>query len=202
MNTFIFIANFIGVIAFAISGAIKGIKHKLDILGIVVLAVVTAVGGGIIRDTLLNKIPFVLLNTIDIYVATITAIIIFLISKYNNFSKNNMIFILLVMDAVGLAIFTVIGAKIAILSNLNVISVAIISTITGVGGGVIRDILVGEIPIVLKEDVYAFLCFFGAILYNFLLLEFKNEYIISIIIFSIILIIRIIVIKYKLNLPK
>lgn len=63
------------------------------------------------------------------------------------------------MDAIGLSIFTIIGAKIAINANVSVLSVSIFATITGVGGGVIRDILVGEIPIILKEDVYAFLCF-------------------------------------------
>lgn len=76
IEDFTYIANLIGVVAFAISGAIKGRKYKLDILGIVVLASMTAVGGGIIRDVLINRIPIVLMNNQDIYVAVITAIIV------------------------------------------------------------------------------------------------------------------------------
>ncbi|AKC95636.1 trimeric intracellular cation channel family protein [Sneathia vaginalis] len=198
IENFTYIANLIGVIAFAASGVIKGMKHKLDILGIIVLAVMTAVGGGIIRDVLVNKVPYVLTNTQDIVVATITAIVLFLfLKKYKN-KKRSFFKELLVMDAIGLSIFTIIGAKIAINANVSVLSVSIFATITGVGGGVIRDILVGEIPIILKEDVYAFLCFFGSIIYYYL----PRIFISDIVIFLLILIIRLLIIKYKVNLPK
>lgn len=198
IENFTYIANLIGVIAFAASGVIKGMKHKLDILGIIVLAVMTAVGGGIIRDVLVNKVPYVLTNTQDIVVATITAIVLFLfLKKYKN-KKRSFFKELLVMDAIGLSIFTIIGAKIAINANVSVLSVSIFATITGVGGGVIRDILVGEIPIILKEDVYAFLCFFGSIIYYYL----PHIFISDIVIFLLILIIRLLIIKYKVNLPK
>ena len=201
MNNFTMIANFMGIIAFAASGSFKGFKYKLDILGIIVLSVITSVGGGIIRDVMLNKVPFILSHPHDIYLATIVAVILFIITKKKEIiSKYNTK--LLILDAIGLAIFTIIGAKIAMDNNQSLISVAIISTITGVGGGVLRDVLCSEIPIVLKEDVYAVLCFFGAILYYFLVLLLNNEFITSIIIFTIILTIRLIVIKYKLNLPK
>lgn len=199
MEIITYLANFIGVVAFAISGTLKAIKHKLDILGIIVLAIITAVGGGIIRDVIINRIPNVLKNSTDIYVAIISAIIIYILYKKDYIVKNSST--LLIMDAIGLAIFAVIGASIGVRENLNIIAVAILSTLTGVGGGVIRDLLVGEIPIVLKEDVYAILCFLSAIVYV-LLLRIFNEYIVSIIVFLFILIIRIIVIKYKLNLPK
>ncbi len=201
MNNFTMIANFMGIIAFAASGSFKGFKYNLDILGIIVLSVITSVGGGIIRDVMLNKVPFILSHPHDIYLATIVAIILFIVTKKKEIiSKYNTK--LLILDAIGLAIFTIIGAKIAMDNNQSLISVAIISTITGVGGGVLRDVLCSEIPIVLKEDVYAVLCFFGAILYYFLVLLLNNEFITSIIIFTLILTIRLIVIKYKLNLPK
>lgn len=198
IENFTYVANLIGVIAFAASGVIKGLKHKLDILGVVVLAVMTAVGGGIIRDVLVNKIPNVLIHTQDIVVAIITAILLFIIMK--RYKKNGKSFYkeLLVMDAIGLAIFTIIGAKIAINAGFSIITVAIFATITGVGGGVIRDIFVAEIPIILKEDIYAFLCFFGAILYYYL----PRIFISDIVVFAIILIVRLIIIKYKINLPK
>ena len=201
MNNFTMIANFIGIIAFSASGSFKGFKYNLDILGIIVLSVITSVGGGIIRDVMLNKVPFILSHPLDIYLATIVAIILFVVTKKKEIiSKYNTK--LLILDAIGLAIFTIIGAKISIDSNQSLISVAIISTITGVGGGVLRDVLCSEIPIVLKEDVYAVLSFFGAILYYFLVIILNNEFITSVIIFTLILAIRLIVIKYKLNLPK
>ena len=197
IENFTYVANLIGVIAFAASGVIKGLKHKLDILGVVVLAVMTAVGGGIIRDVLVNKIPNVLIHTQDIVVAIITAILLFIIMKEYKKSGKSFYKELLVMDAIGLAIFTIIGAKIAINAGFSIITVAIFATITGVGGGVIRDIFVAEIPIILKEDIYAFLCFFGAILYYYL----PRIFISDIVVFAIILIVRLIIIKYKINLP-
>ena len=201
MNNFTMIANFIGIIAFSASGSFKGFKYKLDILGIIVLSVITSVGGGIIRDLMLNKVPFILSHPNDIYIATIVAIILFIVTKKKEIiSKYNTK--LLILDAIGLAIFTIIGSKISMDCNQPLISVAIISTITGVGGGVLRDVLCSEIPIVLKEDVYAVLSFFGSILYYFLVIILNNEFITSVIIFALILTIRLIVIKYKINLPK
>lgn len=198
IENFTYVANTIGVIAFAISGVIKGLKHKLDILGIIVLAVMTSVGGGIIRDVLVNRVPFVLTHNQDIYIATGTAIIMYLILKKFKSHEKHFLFELLIMDAIGLAIFTIIGAKIAMSENFSIITTAIFATITGVGGGVIRDIFVSEIPIILKEDVYAFLCFFGAIIYYLMPREIYSD----IILFIFIVLVRIIVIRYKLNLPK
>lgn len=198
IEDFTYVANLIGVIAFAVSGAIKGRKYRLDILGIVVLASMTAVGGGIIRDVLINRIPLVLMNNQDIYVAVITAIIVHQILKKIKINEKTFMAGILIMDAIGLAIFTIIGAKIAINADVSVVTTAIFATITGVGGGVIRDILVSEIPIILKEDVYAFLCFVGAIIYYFMPRTITSD----IIIFMFILIIRLVVIRYKLNLPK
>lgn len=201
MDKFIIIANFIGIVAFAASGAFKGFKYKLDILGIIVLAVVTAVGGGIIRDVMLNRVPFVLSHTQDIYVAIAVAILLYIITKKTDIeSKYNTK--LLILDAVGLSIFTIIGARAAISADMSIMSIAIMSTITGIGGGVIRDMLSNEIPIVLKEDIYAVLCFFGSIIYVILIKTSGNELFSSLFIFFLILSIRLLVIKYKLNLPK
>ncbi len=197
LEEFTHITNLIGVIAFAISGVLKGMKYKLDILGIIVLAVMTAVGGGVIRDTLVNKIPNVLINPDDMYVAIITSIIVYILIKKSKNKKRSFYYELLIMDSIGLAIFTIIGAKIALNANISTVAVGIFATITGVGGGVVRDILVGEIPIVLKEDIYAFLCFVGAVFYVYMPKTISSE----IIIFSLIVIVRLIVIKYKINLP-
>lgn len=201
IDNFVYFANMIGVIAFSASGALKGLKHNLDILGIIVLSIITAVGGGIIRDIIVNRMPSVFLNPQDIYISIIIAILIFVIAKRMDLEKQ-FIKQILVMDAIGLAIFTIIGAKVGNSYELSMVSVAILSTITGVGGGVIRDLLVGEIPIVLKEDVYAILCFIGALLYTYLYRHLDNVWQPYIIVFLFIVVIRFIAIKYKLNLPK
>lgn len=197
IETFIHISNVIGVIAFSASGALKGIKHKLDILGVIILGIITAVGGGVVRDSILSRFPTALKNPEDIYIAIVTAILCFLIAKKYNIMKKEVMLYLLIMDSIGLSIFTIIGAKISAEYNLLPISVAIIATITGVGGGVIRDLLVSEVPIILKEDVYAILCFAGGLIYFYT----QNNVINIFVIFLLILIIRLLAIKFKLNLP-
>jgi uncharacterized membrane protein YeiH len=196
----LFVFNIIGVIAFAISGALKGLKHELDIFGIIVLGGITAVGGGIIRDIILNKIPIIFMNELDIYIAISSAIITYILGKkLETFSIYVKIF-----DAIGLATFVVIGSKIAINNNMSILGTGILATLTGVGGGVIRDVLVKEIPFILKEDIYATLCFFGGIIYWIINTNFyiENNLYYNMIFILVVFILRIIAIKYNLNLPK
>lgn len=212
-STFLYISNFIGVIAFAASGVFKGIKHDNDIFGVTLLAIVTAVGGGITRDIMLNMIPNAIVNPSDIYLAIITALIIYL--PYLFFKKRIRDLItkrefvetsktlVLICDAIGLAIFIYIGADKALSQNLNAIAVVIMATVTAVGGGVIRDVLANETPFILKEDIYAVLCVIGGYLYKYLIIDLKfKEIETTIFIFSFVLFIRLIVIFKKLNLPK
>ncbi len=212
-STFLYISNFIGVIAFAASGVFKGIKHDNDIFGVTLLAIVTAVGGGITRDIMLNMIPNAIVNSSDIYLAIITALIIYL--PYLFFKKRirdlmtkrefveTSKTLVLICDAIGLAIFIYIGADKALSQNLNAIAVVIMATVTAVGGGVIRDILANETPFILKEDIYAVLCVIGGYLYKYLIIDLKfKEIETTIFIFSFVLFIRLIVIFKKLNLPK
>jgi hypothetical protein len=212
-STFLYISNFIGVIAFAASGVFKGIKHDNDIFGVTLLAIVTAVGGGITRDIMLNMIPNAIVNPSDIYLAIITALIIYL--PYLFFKKRirdlmtkrefveTSKTLVLICDAIGLAIFIYIGADKALSQNLNAIAVVIMATVTAVGGGVIRDILANETPFILKEDIYAVLCVIGGYLYKYLIIDLKfKEIETTIFIFSFVLFIRLIVIFKKLNLPK
>lgn len=202
IETYIYIANIIGVIAFAASGAFKGIKYNLDILGVIILGIITASGGGIIRDSMLNRIPGVLKSPQDIFIAIITSIIIFLLlnseeSTYK-FTRE-----LMIMDSIGLAVFAIIGARIAMQADLSVIPVGIIAAITGVGGGVIRDLLSGEIPAILKEDIYAVLAFAGGLLYKYMIdNDYYDVFTTCIIVFCLLLGIRLIIIRYKWSLPK
>ena len=212
-SSFLYISNLIGVIAFAASGVFKGIKHDNDIFGVTLLAIVTAVGGGITRDIMLNIIPNAIINPSDIYLAIITALVIYL--PYLFFKKKikdlmtkkefveTSKTLVLICDAIGLAIFIYIGADKALSLNLNAIAVVIMATVTAVGGGVIRDILANETPFILKEDIYDVLCVAGGYLYNYFIINLKfKEIETTLFIFSFVLLIRLIVIFKKLNLPK
>ncbi|BDD43261.1 MULTISPECIES: trimeric intracellular cation channel family protein [Streptococcus] len=208
-DLFLMICNYIGTIAFAVSGAVKGIKKKLDIFGISLLSVITAVGGGIIRDTIANRIPTALTDPAAIYLSIGVAIIMYIIvinlkqdkpldkRRLHLLSQINLIF-----DAIGLAIFALIGASTGVALQLNAMTSGILAVLTGVGGGIARDLLVNETPIVLKEDVYAVLALFSGILYHLCVVNWHLPQIPTFIsIFMIALIIRLLVIKYKVNLP-
>jgi uncharacterized membrane protein YeiH len=196
------ITNYVGVVAFAISGMLKGLKHKLDIFGVIVLGVITAVGGGIVRDMLLNEIPGSLLNERDGYVAIVAVVIsyLFLCNKLEGSRRISRM--VMVSDALGLAAFAIIGAEKGVNAGLGPVSTAVMATLTGVGGGVIRDLLVSEIPFILKEEVYAVLCVAGGLLYWFLAnKDFFERENIAYAIFLLLFTVRMIAIKYKLNLP-
>lgn len=193
------ILNIIGVIAFAISGSLKGLKHHLDILGVVILGIITAIGGGILRDVLLNETPSVLLKEADMYYAIITSIVIYILAQ----KVNNYVPVIKIFDAAGLAVFTVIGAQKGIEANLGFLGVIIMGTLTGVAGGVIRDMFVREVPFILKEEIYAMFCIVGGFI--LWILTKKLEFSLNLSIYIVILFIfigRIIAIKFNLYLPK
>lgn len=206
---FLTICNYIGTIAFAVSGAVKGFRKKLDIFGIVLLSMMTAVGGGIIRDTMANRIPAALTDPSAIYLSVAVAIIIYLATIHmgpdHPLDRRAMVLLSqtnLVFDAIGLAIFALIGANTGIELQLNAVTTGILATLTGVGGGIARDLLVNETPIVLREDVYAVLALFSGVLYHLCIVNWHLPQIPTFIsIFTISLIIRLLVIKYKINLP-
>lgn len=198
------ITNYIGIIAFAISGMLKGLKYKLDIFGVTVLGIMTAVGGGMVRDVLLNKVPGSLINENDAYLAIITSLVSYLFLCNKLEGSKSISKLVMLSDALGLAAFTIIGAEKGVTAQLGPFSTVVMATLTGVGGGVIRDLLVSDIPFVLKEDLYAVLCALGGLLYWFLananqeLLTREN---LAYILFITLFITRMIAIKYKLNLP-
>jgi len=197
------ITNCIGVVAFAISGMLKGLKYKLDIFGVIVLGVITAVGGGIVRDMLLNEVPGSLLNERDGYIAIIAVLISYLFLSNKLEGSRKISRLVMISDALGLAAFAIIGAEKGVNAQLGPFSTAVMGTLTGVGGGVIRDLLVSEIPFILKEEVYAILCFVGGLLYWFLadqsFIEREN---LAYFLFLLLFMVRVIAIKYKLNLPR
>ncbi len=151
-----------GTVIFAITGALRGIKKELDFLGVVVLACTVGVGGGIMRDVIIGATPVAALSN-DRYLVCciITGSVTFfafrLISRANE--------LIIILDAIGLGVFTSLGAAKALSYNLPNVGVVLAGVITAVGGGVIRDMMVAQIPAVLKSDFYATASLLGGILF-------------------------------------
>lgn len=144
--------DLIGTLAFAISGAFRAVKYELDILGVMVLAVATGVGGGIVRDLLLGASPpAALRNEMYLLICVCGALAVFLAAPKIAVRWD---FVMLA-DAVGLGVFTAIGAAQAELGGAGIFTIMIMAALTACGGGVIRDLLVREIPAVLTSDFYA-----------------------------------------------
>jgi uncharacterized membrane protein YeiH len=142
--------NIIGLVAFAFVGSFKGIQNDLDLLGVVVLGITTALGGGTVRDILVSKIPMALQSPTDISVALAGVVLGLTISLFiTDIEEHSLI---LVPDAIGLAAFATTGAVVAADADLTVFGVVGLATVTAVGGGAIADILVGQTPCVLTED--------------------------------------------------
>lgn len=208
-STVIFIMEIIGVVAFAASGTMVGIKKNMDIFGIAVLGVVTSVGGGIIRDLVLGITPpNVFNNPIYVIVALITACVIFIVSAQFRKKKPDSIksvydITMLIMDTIGLGIFTVLGVKTGIqmeYENQEFLLI-FVGTITGVGGGLLRDVMAGIPPAIFVKHIYACASIAGAavcaVLAHFIVLEQA-----MIIGFIVICIIRFLAAYFHWNLPR
>ena len=196
----------IGTIAFAISGALLGVQRRMDIFGILILALVTAIGGGIVRDVMVGRIPPTSLQTgLYISIRLITVGIIFIMYRYgwNRYIEGKgATKVYLTADALGLASFTVTGATIGITVDPgNLVLTVVLGVITAVGGGIIRDILAHRTPSVLKEEVYALPALLGSIIY-YVVCGMGHQIMASYATFLIVFIIRMVALEYHWNLPR
>ena len=198
--TILYFFDLFGTFAFAVSGAILGIKKDMDIYGMFILAVSVGVGGGTMRDVLLSRTPPFVLTDINymIVIAAATLIVFFLNSKV---VKDMPMKALNIADAIGLGVFTSIGANVAVECNVEWYGIIFFGVMTATAGGMIRDTLAGEVPFVLKKEVYASASIAGGIL--FIVLHRANIGMnINILITSVIVtLIRIIAIYKNWNLP-
>ena len=167
----LFILEILGTVAFAVSGALVSIRHRLDVFGVVFIGCITAVGGGILRDIVIgNTPPAIFSNVLVLAIAAVTAVLVFVVSYINashfdGFSER-VEHINTVFDALGLAAFSVIGTE-TVCANARggaVLAIAL-GMITGIGGGILRDVLVDQTPYVLKKHVYAVASLVGCTLY-------------------------------------
>jgi uncharacterized membrane protein YeiH len=157
----------VGAAVFAASGALAAGRRRMDVLGVLVIAIVTAVGGGTLRDLLLDRHPvFWIEDPSHLVVSVLAAVVTLAYVRFRRPPNHS----LAVADALGLALFTISGAQIAEREMINPIVVVVMGTMTGVAGGVIRDVLSAEIPLIFRKgELYATAAIAGAILY--LLLE-------------------------------
>ena len=199
METILIYISLIGSLTLAISGALKAINKKFDPFGVLIIGFVTAVGGGTIRDILLTeKTVFWLTATTYLYFILGGAIIAIIFrDKLNKFNKS-----LLLFDAIGLGLFTITGVQIGIDNDLHFINCIISGTVTGSFGGVLRDISVNETPVIFKKEIYATVSIIGGCIY-FVLLKFNIQNPIQQIIPIILIIIaRIIILRFNISLPQ
>lgn len=209
MSTYIMSFEMIGTVAFAISGALVAINSNMDLFGIIALGVITATGGGVMRDVVLGQLPpMAFRNPIYVLVAAVTAIIVFIAVYYgvhsrNEKDKNNFKTLLLVLDSVGLAIFTVMGVNSAweLTAEKNRFLCVFSGLVTGVGGGLLRDMTVNALPYIFSKHIYAIASMIGGEVCVLLLQAGQPIPAIWLGAF-VILIIRLLAAHYRWSLPK
>src|SRR5918994_4231161 len=158
----LYLLDLFGVAVFAISGALTAGRKSMDLFGVVVVAVITAIGGGTVRDVLLNDHPvFWIEDPTYLIVILAAAAATLLYARFRRPPRAS----LLVADAFGLAVFTFIGAQTAYAAGVSDLIVVLMGTITGVAGGVMRDVLCAEVPLILRREVYATAAIAGAATY-------------------------------------
>lgn len=195
---FVGVLEFAGTVAFAISGVRLAAAKEFDWFGALVVGFVTAIGGGTVRDLLLDVTPFWMLNPIYLICSLIGLFIVIIFSK-RLVRLDTPFFI---FDTIGLALFVVVGVEKTIQLDYPFWVAIVMGTITGVLGGVLRDVFINEIPLVFRKEIYALACVFGGFVYWFCYrLEFSDivcEIVTSIAIFAI----RVLAVKFQWGLPK
>jgi uncharacterized membrane protein YeiH len=150
--------DLLGTVVFALTGLLAASRKQLDLFGAIVIAMVTAIGGGTLRDLILGQPVFWITQPIYIYVIVVSALFLFFYARF----RPAPVKLLLFLDALGLAVFTVIGAQKAMALGLSDPIVIMTGIMTGAAGGVIRDVLVGEVPLIFRKEIYATASFMGA----------------------------------------
>lgn len=207
LDTIIMILEIIGTVAFAVSGSMTAMKRRLDVLGTVILGVITACGGGMLRDIILNEIPALFISPLYVIIAAITSLLMFIVfyilKDSGAFEKKWYKDLLTSTDAIGLGVFVIVGANVTMsLGHTNAFLVIFSSVITAIGGGMIRDISVCKIPNIFCKHIYAIPTIIGAIIY-FYMIRLNAHVGVSIpVVIIFIIAVRLLAYKYELSLPR
>ena len=204
----VYIIEIIGTVAFAISGTMIGIRKNMDIFGINVLAITTALGGGLIRDLVLGITPPNMFRDSSYALwAIATACVLFIVFRWKKHLLEAHVSdvqekLMGIMDAIGLGAFTVIGIDKAIqMGHERIFLMIFVGVITGVGGGMLRDIMAGNTPFIFVKHIYACASIAGAIV-CIILRMFLPDYVAMIVGALVVIVIRILAARYRWNLPK
>lgn len=208
-DVIILVMEWIGTISFAASGTLVAVGCGLDLFGVVTVGTITAVGGGIMRDLLIGNIPpKIFSNPLILLVAALTSLLVFTVAYFRRkrFQKfrQRIEMVNIFFDALGLAAFSITGVETACLSPYgdNFILVITLGVITGVGGGVLRDVLVNEKPYILVRHIYAIVSILGSCIYYLLsvTLGYRVSATFIVIVFTVLM--RLLAAKFRWRLPK
>jgi uncharacterized membrane protein YeiH len=193
-----YLLDIIGTMAFALSGALTAMNKRLDPFGILIIAFVTAVGGGTLRDVLIGKTPVGwMLNLNYVYVIFIGYVLAIIFrKKFDKLRKSLFLF-----DTIGLGVFTLIGLEKGVSIGLHPIICTALGTMTACFGGVIRDILCNEIPVIFRKEIYATICILGGIVFFLLKKGNFSDDLIHLVTSLVIIIVRLLVVKFNWSLP-
>ncbi len=197
MSGFIFTIDYVGTLVFAISGVLAGVEKKFDLFGVIILAFVTAIGGGTVRDVLIGSTPVGwMTNEIYIY-------LILMAVPFCYFFKDKIIYLrqgFFLFDTLGIGLFTVLGLQKTLALGLSPLIALAMGVVSACFGGVIRDVLINEVPLIFRKEIYASACLAGGI--TFLVSNyFLAENISMIIAIATVIAIRILAIKRNWELP-
>ncbi|BDY12676.1 trimeric intracellular cation channel family protein [Hydrogenimonas cancrithermarum] len=156
-------ADAIGLVTFAVSGFLMGVRKGLDLLGIVIAAFLTALGGGVIRDVIVGRMPIAFTEG-SVLLFVVAGIVLALSLKLHKKERPERFAIFIVMDSIGLVAFAITGALVGIEAKFNLFGVMLLAFMTAVGGGMLRDMMVNEVPIVLTSDFYGTIALLIALL--------------------------------------
>ena len=196
---FLQLIDILGTVAFAVSGVYAALQKRLDIFGILIIAFITAIGGGTVRDMMIGDLPVSWIRNINysvIILSTVVVVVIFKDSIFKNFRKT-----LLVFDSIGLGFFTILGVQKGIAFGLHPAICIALGTVTGCFGGIIRDISLNNIPLIFEKEIYATACILGGTVFVALLHTGINIDLLEGISIVIIFLIRILAVRYDWRLP-
>lgn len=198
-TNFLWIIDILGTISFAVSGAFLAMQKKLDPFGVLVLAFVTAIGGGTLRDILIGNLPVSWLRneTLAIVILCSASATLLFGRQLKQLTKTLFLF-----DALGLGLFTMVGIELGIARDFSIGVCISLGTITACFGGVVRDVLLNEVPLLFRKEIYALACIMGGMAYFFLRWIGVDENLSKAVCILLIVAIRIVAYRFNLSLPR
>ena len=188
-----------GTFSFAVSGAFAAMQKRLDAFGVLIVAFVTAIGGGTLRDLLLGITPVFWLKEV-MYPLLILATTIVAMLFWKKIKTLRIT--LFLFDSLGLGFFTIIGLQKGLVYDLSPLACIALGTVTGCFGGISRDILLNNIPLIFRKEIYATACIIGGLVFLLLRYSGVDDTVVRVVSVAVVFLIRIIAVKYKLSLPR